>query len=284
MELKQILSGYVELAQPASKRNLENLIEVAEGEDKASLREMADKYKETVVERRLSVLDILCTYPSLKVSLSTFLNMLPAMRIRQYSISSSPLWYATHVTLTVSVVNAPAISGSGERFLGVCSNFLADLRPGDLVQLSTRPSATMFSLPADTNIPLVLFCAGTGLAPMRGFIQERAMQIQSGRKDVGKIILFFGCRNPDSDYLYFDTDLKKWIEMGVVDVRPAFSRDSEKSHGCRYVQDRILHDAEDVREYFRLKAKVRYFLPLQWTRTDEKPSSLPAVERLWLQV
>jgi cytochrome P450/NADPH-cytochrome P450 reductase len=92
---------------------------------------------------------------------------------------------------------------------------------------------------------------------MRGFIQERAMQIQTGRKDVGKIILFFGCRKPDSDYLYFDTDLRKWIEMGVVDVRPAFSRDSEKSHGCRYVQDRVLHDAEDVREYFRLKAKVK---------------------------
>jgi len=256
IELKQILSGYVELSQPASKRNLEHLIKIAEGNDRVALQEMASKYKETVIECRLSVLDILSTYPSLEVSLGTFLNMLPPMRVRQYSISSSPLWNSTHVTLTVSVINAPAISGSGERFLGVASNFLADLRPGDLVQLMARPSATVFSLPADASVPLVLFCAGTGLAPMRGFIQERAMQIRTGRKDIGKIILFFGCRDPDSDYLYFNTELKKWIDMGVVDVRPAFSRNPQKSHGCRYVQDRVLHDAEDVKEYYRQKAKV----------------------------
>ncbi|KAG9052741.1 hypothetical protein FS842_009327 [Serendipita sp. 407] len=43
--------------------------------------------------------------------------------------------------------------------------------------------------------------------------------------------------------------------MGVVDVRTAFSRNSEKSEGCRYVQDRILHDAEDVKAMYRKKAK-----------------------------
>jgi cytochrome P450 / NADPH-cytochrome P450 reductase len=256
IELKQILSGYVELAQPASKRNLEDLIKIAEGNEKAALQEMASKYKDSIIERRLSVLDILSMYPSINVSLGIFLNMLPPMRVRQYSISSSPLWNPTHVTLTVSVINAPAISRSGERFLGVASNFLADLRPGDLVQLMTRPSATVFSLPVDTNVPLVLFCAGAGLAPMRGFIQERAMQIQTGRKDIGKILLFFGCRDPEKDYLYFDTDLKKWIEMGVVDVRPAFSRNPAKSCGCRYVQDRVLHDAKDFKAYYRQKAKV----------------------------
>ncbi|CCA76788.1 probable bifunctional P-450:NADPH-P450 reductase, partial [Serendipita indica DSM 11827] len=132
---------------------------------------------------------------------------------------------------------------------------LANLRPGDLVQLMIRQSATTFSLPVDPSVPIVLFCAGTGLAPMRGFIQERAMQIQSGRKDIGKILLFFGCRDPGKDYLYFETDLGKWIELGVVDVRPAFSRAPEKSEGCRYVQDRIVRDGDEVRKYFREKAK-----------------------------
>jgi cytochrome P450/NADPH-cytochrome P450 reductase len=52
--------------------------------------------------------------------------------------------------------------------------------------------------------------------------------------------------------------------MGVVDVRPAFSRAPEKSEGCRYVQDRILKDAEDVDQMYKQKAKVsvdRYISP-----------------------
>jgi cytochrome P450 / NADPH-cytochrome P450 reductase len=263
------LSGYVELSQPATKRNLDTLIDAAvDAETKEALKAMASTYKDSILERRISVIDLLCTYPSLPISLSSFLNMLPAMRVRQYSISSSPLWNPSHVTLTVSILNAPAVSGSGNQFLGVASNFLADLHPGDLVQMVVRPSAAAFSLPADPSVPMVLFCAGTGVAPMRGFIQERAIQVQSGRKlghDVGKILLFFGCRDPEKDYLYSaDPEWKKWVEMGVVDVRPAFSRAPEKSEGCRYVQDRILKDAEDVDQMYKQKAKVsvnRYISP-----------------------
>lgn len=255
VELKQVLSGYVELSQPASKHNLQTLANLAEGDDKRSVQELLEKYKKAIVDPRLSVLDILQAHPSLNITLGAFLSMLPAMRVRQYSISSSPLWNPEQVTLTVSVINSPSLSGSGGRFLGVASNFLANLQPGDLFQLTTRPSANVFSLPADTSIPLVLFCAGSGIAPMRGFIQERAMQIQSGRQDIGKILLFFGCRTPESDFLYSDTDLKKWVDMGVVDLRPAFSRTPDRSEGCRYVQDRVLHDGEDVKRYYREGAK-----------------------------
>jgi cytochrome P450/NADPH-cytochrome P450 reductase len=260
VQLKQILAGYVELSQPASKRNLETLIDIAKDETKAVLQEMAGNYKETIMDRRVSVLDLLCANPSLDMSLSSFLNMVPSMRVRQYSISSSPLWNPGHVTLTISVINTPAASGSGDRFLGVASNFLANLQPGDMVQLMVRPSPSIFSLPADVRIPLVLFCAGSGIAPMRGFIQERAMQFKSGRMDVGKILLFFGCRYPDKDYLYFDSDLKEWAKLGIVDVRPAFSRATDRSEGCRYIQDRVIKDGEDVKSFYRQNAKVRFLV------------------------
>lgn len=77
---------------------------------------------------------------------------------------------------------------------------------------------------------------GSGFAPMRGFIQERAAQKQSGR-EVSKAILFFGCRSPEEDFLYSDSDLDEWTKLGVVDVRPAFSRASDLSDGCKYVQE-----------------------------------------------
>ncbi|KAG8833355.1 hypothetical protein FRC17_010824 [Serendipita sp. 399] len=256
VSLWQILSGYIELAQPASKRNLETLIEQATGELQETLRAMVADYNDSIVKYRISVLDLLCTYPALPVSLSTFLTMLPAMRIRQYSISSSPLWNPSHVTLTISILNSPSLSRpTEERFLGVASNFLADLKPGDLVQVMVRQSATVFSLPADVHTPIVLFCAGAGLAPMRGFIQERAMQKAAGRKDVGEILLFFGCRDPEKDYLYAKSELARWVELGVVDVRPTFSQKPEMSEGCRYVQHRVLRDADDVRTMYQKKAK-----------------------------
>ncbi|KAG8789826.1 hypothetical protein FRC15_000018 [Serendipita sp. 397] len=259
VSLWEVLSGYVELAQPASKKNMETLIEQAGDEIKDELRALVSNYNDSIIKRRISVLDLLSTYPALPITLSTFLTMLPAMRVRQYSISSSPLWNPSHVTLTISVLNLPSLSRpADEPFLGVASNFLADLKPGDLVQVMVRPSPTMFSLPVDVGTPIVLFCAGAGLAPMRGFIQERAMQKAAGRSDVGEILLFFGCRDPEKDYLYSKTDLEQWVKMGVVDVRTAFSRNSEKSEGCRYVQDRILHDAEDVKAMYRKKAKVCY--------------------------
>ena len=65
------------------------------------------------------------------------------------------------------------------------------------------------------------------------------MQKVSGR-DVGKILLFFGCRSPDADFLYADSDLAEWEKLGVVDIRPAFSRVTDKSEGCKYVQESVL--------------------------------------------
>lgn len=232
-----ILSGYVELSQPATSRDLRVLTEATESEPTlAKLKELTSSYQTKVLAKRLSILDILEAHPDIKLPFSTFLHILPSMRIRQYSISSSPLWHPDRVTLTISVLDAPAMSGRTEPFLGVASTYLADLKPGDRVQLSVRASAAAFHPPADPTVPMVMFCAGSGLAPMRGFIQERAAQKQSGR-DVGSILLFFGCRNPSDDYLYSDSDLAEWVGLGVVDVRPAFSRASDQSIGCKYIQE-----------------------------------------------
>ncbi|KZT69908.1 cytochrome P450 [Daedalea quercina L-15889] len=248
-----LLSGYVELSQPATSRDL-RLLQAAENAPTEVLRALSDDYAEKVLNARLSVLDILENHPSLKLPFPTYLQMLPAMRIRQYSISSSPLWHPTHVTLTVSVVDAPSRAGRRDTFLGVASTFLAGLRAGDKVQLAVRVSSGAFHPPADPTEPMVLFAAGSGLAPMRGFLQERAMQKKAGR-EVGRSLLFFGCRRPGEDYLYGETDLREWQALGIVDVRPAFSRATEESKGCRYVQDRAWLDREEVRAAYNAQAK-----------------------------
>jgi cytochrome P450/NADPH-cytochrome P450 reductase len=168
-----VLYGYVEIAQPATTRDLRILSQATEdAAARADLDRLSQSYATEVNKKHVSVLDLLEKHPSIKLSLPDYLALLPSMRVRQYSISSSPLWNPQHVTLTISVVEAKALSGSEEPFLGVASTYLARLRPGDRVHMAVRPSNTAFSLPADPTTPIVMFCAGSGFAPMRGFIQE----------------------------------------------------------------------------------------------------------------
>ena len=231
-----LLSGYVELSQPGTPRNLRDLLKASKSEAATqALNNLSENYAKEVLEKRTSVLDILEANPDVQPTFAQFLEMLPPMRVRQYSISSSPIWNPQHVTLTVSIINAPALSGKDEEFMGVASTYLDGLRPGGKVQMAVRPS-NAFHLPTDPSIPVVMIAAGSGIAPMRGFIQERAVQKESGR-DVGKMLLFFGCRSPEEDYLYSKTDIEEWTKSGLLEVRPAFSRDSAKSEGAKYVQE-----------------------------------------------
>ena len=232
-----LLSGYVELSQPATTRDLRELAEAKCSEATVmGLQKLSGSYTDNVLSKRISVLDILEAHPDIDISLGKFVQMLPSMRVRQYSISSSPLVNPQRVSLTVSVLEAPAISGRTEPFLGVASTYLAGLRAGDKVSIAVRPSNVAFHPPDDVSLPLLMICAGSGFAPMRGFLQERATQKQAGRA-VAKSTLFFGCRAPGQDFLYSDSDLKEWIELGIVEVKPSFSRASDQSSGCKYVQE-----------------------------------------------
>ncbi|KAJ6460262.1 fatty acid hydroxylase [Mycena sanguinolenta] len=247
VKLIEILTGYIELSQAATTKDLGVLFQAASSDvTRAYIEGLKANYNDSVQAKRLSVFEILESHPDIELSLGSFLQMLPSMRVRQYSISSSPLWNPSHITITISVINAPALSGtSSPPFLGVGSNYLANLIPGDRVRMVVRPSAASFHLPETPATPVVMFCSGSGLAPMRGFIQERAAQKASGR-EVGQMLLFFGCRSPKLDFLYSDSDLAEWIKQGVVDVRPAFSRSPADSEGCTYVQHRVRTDSEDV--------------------------------------
>ncbi|KAJ7187242.1 fatty acid hydroxylase [Mycena filopes] len=197
VRLADILAGYLELSQPATTRDLGILSQAATSDaTHVYLDTLKSSYHEAVQDKRLSVFEILESHGDIALSIGTFLQMLPSMRIRQYSISSSPLWNHERVTITFSVLNAPSLSGqTTQPFLGVGSNYLAGLIPGDRVQMVVRPSPAGFHLPENPLTHVVMFCSGAGIALMRGFIQERAAQKASGRR-VGPMLLFFGCRSP----------------------------------------------------------------------------------------
>ena len=159
-----VLGAYIELAQPASKRNVLALVDATRDEvTKKELANLADEaFTEQITAKRVSVLDLIERFPSVQLPLGVFLKMQPPMRVRQYSISSSPLWNPAHVTLTYSVVDQPAFSGQG-RHVGVATNYLSNLTPGDKLHVSVRTSHQAFHLPKDAkNVPVIMIAAGTG--------------------------------------------------------------------------------------------------------------------------
>ncbi|KAK8007446.1 kinase-like domain-containing protein [Apiospora arundinis] len=242
-----IFGAYVELAQPATKRNIATLAEATMDEKvKAELLKLAaDDFATEIIAKRVSVLDLLEKFPAVNLPLASFLTMLPPMRVRQYSISSSPLWNPSHVTLTYSILDAPSKSGQGQ-YVGVASTYLSSLKSGDRLNVSIRPSHTAFHLPTDSETtPIICVAAGTGLAPFRGFVQERAAMLGAGRK-LAPATLYYGCREPGRDDLYSE-ELAGWEKDGAVTVRRVYSRKPEQSGGCKYVQDAIWEDRLDVK-------------------------------------
>lgn len=99
-----------------------------------------------------------------------------------------------------------------------------------------------------------MIAAGTGLAPMRGFLQDRACLKSAGTRKLGPAILYYGCRDVDKDYIYKE-ELEKWEKEGVVSLRPAFSRHGPEG-GKKYVHERIWEDREELRGFFRDGAKI----------------------------
>ena len=121
-------------------------------------------------------------YPASELPFPSYLAMLGRLHLRQYSISSSPLANPGIYSLMFSVLAAPSFADKSRRFLGTASTYLSSLAPGARLVTSFQPSAPSFHLPPDSDIPLIMICAGTGIAPFRDFIQERAIQIASGKQ------------------------------------------------------------------------------------------------------
>jgi cytochrome P450/NADPH-cytochrome P450 reductase len=218
--------------EPAQKAMLESLT----GDDEHSRA----RYAEQVGGVNRSVLDLLEEFPACAVPFEIYLDMLSPLRPRYYSISSSPLMEPGVCSITTGVLTAPARSGVGA-FAGVCSGYLALLPEDATAFVFVRKPTIPFKPPENPHIPMIMIGSGTGLAPFRGFLQERAAQRAQG-VPVARSLLFFGCRRPDSDVLYAD-ELRRFEEMGVVRVENAFSRADTQ---CRYVQDAILDCADEV--------------------------------------
>ncbi|TLS30737.1 hypothetical protein PpBr36_03914 [Pyricularia pennisetigena] len=203
-------------------------------------------------ENPQSLLDVLGRFSTAAVPLplAEFVALLPRMQRRTYSFSSCPTYAAAMdakaaataqdrqlATLTFSVVDQQA-----DPTRGVGSNFLSSLAAHDSLHISVRPDqhSSDFRLPSDPSTPVIMVAAGAGIAPFRGFLQQRAGLLKKGAA-LGPALLFFGCRGAHDD-LYRDELEGSFAD--VVTVERAYSRAAGGVAG-RYVADAMVGPRRD---------------------------------------
>ncbi|KAJ1605318.1 pyruvate:ferredoxin oxidoreductase/NADPH-cytochrome P450 reductase PNO [Cryptosporidium canis] len=227
-------------------------------------------------------LDMFKMFKSARPSLEQLLDIVPFIKSRSYSIAScSQFVRGESIELCIGIVDWKLESGEVRygQFTGFL-NRLPMLDPSEKVpgggrglevdgitRLPSNIKASAFNLPLDHKSPIIMACMGTGIAPFRAFIQNKKYIRDVLNEEIGPVILYFGCRYYDMDYLYHQ-ELEDYVKEGIISsLNIAFSRDPKgykvsdnkniKYGQKMYVQHLMLENSEEI--YENLVEKCGYF-------------------------
>jgi NADPH-ferrihemoprotein reductase len=268
-----ILRYYLEICAPVSRQSLPTLAQFAPTEHaKAEMTRLGgdkDAFHEAVASRYLNIAQVMEAVsggaPWITVPFSFILETFNHIVPRYYSISSSNKVFPNTPHIT-AIVEARQTNGGKEVLYGVTTNYLLALKAkqhdeseqhphgisyaiggprnkynGIHVPAHTRHSN--FKLPSDPRKPIIMVGPGTGVAPFRGFLQERAKIVEDGQ-EIGKMLLFFGCRNRDQDFLYREEWEEYERKLGdKFEMVKAFSRDQKEKI---YVQHKMKEYSKEI--------------------------------------
>lgn len=194
---------------------------------------------------------------------------------RYYSISSSSKEHPTIISATAVTLEYKPDASLERTVYGVNTNYLwqihskvhqvddgrtyplysldgprgALLAPdASHVKVPIHVRRSQFKLPRNSNVPVIMVGPGTGVAPFRGFVRERALQKKDG-KSVGPTTLFFGCRHSQKDFLYADEWPALFDTLGEgSQMITAFSRETDQKV---YVQHRLQEHGQQMWDYLQ---------------------------------
>eukprot|EP00933_Yihiella_yeosuensis_P080613 TRINITY_DN94072_c0_g1_i1.p1 TRINITY_DN94072_c0_g1~~TRINITY_DN94072_c0_g1_i1.p1 ORF type:complete len:513 (+),score=138.50 TRINITY_DN94072_c0_g1_i1:209-1540(+) len=196
--------------------------------------------------------DYLVEFKSLKIPADKYVELIPTIKQRVYSICSSSDYRPGKCQLLV--VREDWQAKGGETKFGLCSSFLTFIRSGAMVVAHSTHS--VMQIPEDKSAHVFMAGLGTGLAPFRAFIEQRKFQKSQGHK-VGPMTLFFGGRHAKQEYYYRD-EFEAFEAEGLVKCCNAWSRDQKHKV---YVQHKIGEEAEHIwRELGAPGSKGYFFL------------------------
>eukprot|EP00730_Choanoeca_flexa_P013197 TRINITY_DN5061_c0_g1_i2.p1 TRINITY_DN5061_c0_g1~~TRINITY_DN5061_c0_g1_i2.p1 ORF type:complete len:658 (+),score=164.43 TRINITY_DN5061_c0_g1_i2:63-2036(+) len=241
------LTHYVELTHLPSATLMAELPQYASHEkEKARLTHLVSKegrkeYHDYIAASSRTLMDVLTDFPSVMIPGDHLMELLPRMQPRYYSISSSSKQHPDAIHITAAVVRYN--NKVNTEVEGVATTWFERLDTTNM-KLPIFVRRSTFRLPNKPTVPIIMIGPGTGVAPFRGFIQERTHVAQAG-KTPGPAMLFFGCQNEAKHFMYRD-ELQAAKEAGVLShLHTAFSRDQAAKV---YVQHRLREAKQEVWE------------------------------------
>ncbi|MCX8581888.1 assimilatory sulfite reductase (NADPH) flavoprotein subunit [Gilliamella sp. B3482] len=234
--LKTVLAEYVELTQN-TPIIIEKYAQAVQHPELLTL--IGDREALLEMSQTLPLVDMLNCYRS-KIAAQTFVELLRPLTPRFYSIASAQDEVGSEVHLTVNVVRYQV---DDKIRMGGASGFLANqIADQDQVKIFIEHNDN-FRLPDDTHAPIIMIAAGTGIAPFRAFLQQRASQGATGKN-----WLFFGNPHFISDFLY-QVEWQSYVKEGLLThIDLAWSRDQAEKI---YVQDKLIAQASDIWQWLQ---------------------------------
>ena len=272
----QSLLQNVDIFGRPPKRFYEALAEFADDErEKRELLQLLSAEGATEFKRRAEVdtvtyADILLEFPSAHPSFHDIVRIVSPMKRREYSIASAQHVTPNSVSLLIVTVNW--VDPKGRDRFGQATRYLNSLKIGSPVTVSVKPS--VMKLPTKTTAPIIMAGLGTGLAPFRAFVQERAYQKQQGH-EIGEVLLYMGSRHQREEYLYGE-EWEAYQDAGIITlIGRAFSRDQPQKI---YIQDRMRESLTDIRRAYLEKEGSFYLCGPTWPVPDVTEVLQEAVE------
>jgi sulfite reductase (NADPH) flavoprotein alpha-component len=232
--------------------------------------EGANEFKRRAEIDTITFADVLLEYPSAHPSFHDIVRIVNPMKRREYSIASSQHVTPNSVSLLIVTVNW--VDPKGRDRFGQATRYLNDLKVGSPVTVSVKPS--VMKLPPKTTAPIIMAGLGTGLAPFRAFVQERAYQKQQGH-EIGEMLLYMGARHQREEYLYGE-EWEAYQDAGVITLLGrAFSRDQPQKI---YIQDRMRQTLTDIRKAYLENEGSFYLCGPTWPVPDVTEVLQEAIE------
>ncbi|KAL8291429.1 hypothetical protein RQP46_002407 [Phenoliferia psychrophenolica] len=228
--LRTLLTHHLDLSSIPRLSFFEFLSHFTTGDIREKLQwfctaEGQDDLTDYVQRPRRTTTEVMYEFRSANVPKEYVMDLLPELRPRGFSIASSVRKHPGAVDLLVAIVKYRTVLSVPRK--GLCTSYLATLKPGDLLPVRFESSG-LLKLPPGTP-PLIMVGPGTGVAPFRALMEERR---RIGAKEN---LLFFGCRSEKADF-FFREEWEEMVKEGSLTLSVAASRDQEDKI---YVQHRI---------------------------------------------
>ena len=230
----------------------------------------ATEFKRRAEVDTITYADLLLEFSSAHPSFHDIVRIVAPMKRREYSIASSQ--HVTPNSVSLCIVTVNWVDPKGRDRFGQATRYLNGLKVGSHVTVSVKPS--VMKLPPKTTAPIIMAGLGTGLAPFRAFVQERAYQKQRG-EEIGEVLLYMGSRHQREEYLYGE-EWEAYQDAGIITLLGrAFSRDQPQKI---YIQDRMRESLSDIRRAYLQKEGSFYLCGPTWPVPDVTEVLQEAIE------